>query len=640
MNKSLLLFLCVVAVSLPAVRAAKPGKAARAAEKVTLKVVKVDSEETAGGDNKGVNAADGNPDTFWHTQWQGGQPAHPHEIILQLDPPHDIGGLSYLPRQDGSRNGQIRDYEIYVSGDGREFGKPVKQGAFSHGKGTKFTLFDAKKCAFVKLVALSAVDGGPFTSAAEFGVILPDAFRSFTAAAEAVVPLAGKPFKVPSDPAAKKRLVQQIKDYMGLPPEMVRAHQSAADYPGVAPADSPRVTQEVTVTVPPAGKFGGWQSTGLYANAGEIVTVTPLKPPPPGVTCDIHIGCHSDEKFSDYFTDWARFPSLMRSFALTPQPTPVANAFGGPIFIQVNNEKEDSKAGGTALALRIANAVEAPRFVLGKTKPREWHRIRSAPAPMGELACPGLTLHLPSSMLRGMGNPTGLMEWWNNVVDLEDQLVAWPTRTVPERIVFERQMGGAWGHNGYPIMIDAGGAEGAADFPGLRKDGNWGIFHEIGHNHQSDQWTFSEPKLLDQGEVTVNFFSMWCMEKLVGKPPGTGHTAIEGEELFQHLADRFGKTPSDDAFEQLAPFVVLIRKYGSEALHQTLASYQASPLGDDVPQPDRQAEFVRRYSKNANADLADFFRKSGFAVSKKVQDELKPLPVFDYPAWRKEAKGK
>ena len=35
--------------------------------KVTLKVVKVDSEEKVGEDGKASNAVDGNPDTVWHT---------------------------------------------------------------------------------------------------------------------------------------------------------------------------------------------------------------------------------------------------------------------------------------------------------------------------------------------------------------------------------------------------------------------------------------------------------------------------------------------------------------------------------------------------------------------------------------------
>jgi hypothetical protein len=156
-----------VAVAAPAVHAA---------QKLTLKVVTVDSEETVGEDGRGVNAVDGNPNTIWHTQWQDASPPHPHEIILQLDPPCKIKGLTYLPRQEvGDYDGTIEGYEIYVSDDGEDFGQPVKTGEFfPYGKDKRIVLFEAKQCGFVKLVALSEVYGQAWTSAAEIGVIRED----------------------------------------------------------------------------------------------------------------------------------------------------------------------------------------------------------------------------------------------------------------------------------------------------------------------------------------------------------------------------------------------------------------------------------------------------------------------------------
>jgi hypothetical protein len=149
---------------------------ARAVQKLTLKVVKVDSEETAGGDGRGTNAVDSNPNTIWHTQWQGASPAHPHEIILQLNPPCKIKGLTYLPRQEvGDYDGTIEGYEIYISTDGKDFGQPVKKGEFfPYGKDKKTVLFEPKQCGFVKLVALSEVNEHAWTTAAEIGLIQED----------------------------------------------------------------------------------------------------------------------------------------------------------------------------------------------------------------------------------------------------------------------------------------------------------------------------------------------------------------------------------------------------------------------------------------------------------------------------------
>jgi len=138
---------------------------------IQLKVVKVDSEETASQDGHGANAVDGDPNTYWHTQWSSHTTGYPHEIVIELIPPSVITGFTYLPRQDVSDNGTIKDFEFYVSNDGKYFGQPVKKGAFEPGKGEKIESFDAIKCRFIKLKALSEINGQPWASAAEIRVI-------------------------------------------------------------------------------------------------------------------------------------------------------------------------------------------------------------------------------------------------------------------------------------------------------------------------------------------------------------------------------------------------------------------------------------------------------------------------------------
>jgi phospholipase C len=154
--------------------ATTPPVLAAATNQIALTVVKVDSEETVGENGQGTNAVDGNPDTFWHTQWQDASPEHPHEITIELTPPSTIKGFTYLPRQDDSDNGSIKDYEFYVSDDGQDFGQPVSKGAFEASKEKKTVTFNPVKCRFIKLKALSEVNGEAWTSAAEIGVVPND----------------------------------------------------------------------------------------------------------------------------------------------------------------------------------------------------------------------------------------------------------------------------------------------------------------------------------------------------------------------------------------------------------------------------------------------------------------------------------
>jgi len=144
------------------------------ASETKLKFVKTDSEETDGQNGRGTDAVDGDPNTYWHTQWQSQSPALPHEIVLELIPPASIQAFSYLPRQDESDHGTIKDFEFYVSEDGKHFGAPVKTGAFDSSKKEKIETFKPVKCRFVKLRALSEITGQPWTSAAEIRVIGSD----------------------------------------------------------------------------------------------------------------------------------------------------------------------------------------------------------------------------------------------------------------------------------------------------------------------------------------------------------------------------------------------------------------------------------------------------------------------------------
>ena len=95
------------------------------------KVVFVDSEASG---HEGRYAIDGDPQTIWHTEWEGESPKHPHEIQIDLGKEMILRGFTYLPRRD-MLNGTIRSFEFYGSRDGKTWGKPLKPGNF------KYTLF-------------------------------------------------------------------------------------------------------------------------------------------------------------------------------------------------------------------------------------------------------------------------------------------------------------------------------------------------------------------------------------------------------------------------------------------------------------------------------------------------------------------
>lgn len=115
-------------------------------------------------------AVDGNPETFWHTQWRDASPQPPHWLLLEFTEPVVLAGLQYLPRQDRS-NGRIKDYVIEVSPDGQQW-RQVAAGTFEGSRRLQAVHFsEPAKIRFLRLTAASETNGQPFTSVAELTLI-------------------------------------------------------------------------------------------------------------------------------------------------------------------------------------------------------------------------------------------------------------------------------------------------------------------------------------------------------------------------------------------------------------------------------------------------------------------------------------
>lgn len=142
--------------------------AAEAEPKVVPVRISVDSDF---GGYDGVRAMDGDPGTMWHTLCTDPIPKHPHQIVVDLGGPFEIGGFSYLPRPGGG-NGTIADYEFYVTDDPKNLGPPAAKGTFAKDAEEKTVALPEKKQGrYVCLRALSEVNGQPYTSIAELKIL-------------------------------------------------------------------------------------------------------------------------------------------------------------------------------------------------------------------------------------------------------------------------------------------------------------------------------------------------------------------------------------------------------------------------------------------------------------------------------------
>jgi len=135
--------------------------------------VAADSQETAKQAAAAVNAIDGNTATFWHSAWSSNPPKPlPHTFTIDMHKNNLVSGLSYLPRQDASNNGNIGNYKVETSINGTIWAPQSISGKFADKKVAQTVTFPSQIARFVRLTATTeAGNRGPWSNAAEINVL-------------------------------------------------------------------------------------------------------------------------------------------------------------------------------------------------------------------------------------------------------------------------------------------------------------------------------------------------------------------------------------------------------------------------------------------------------------------------------------
>ena len=453
------------------------------------------------------------------------------------------------------------------------------------------------------------------------GAILPPGNLSIGPALDAFKAQGAEIVPSVRTPLDARRAVDRLKfaqaaaAEMSAPPARVRRLAAAADFPGEPPAGAPRVTRQVTVDA----RVPQWHSTGLHAAPGEVITVTvPEDFAKRG--WKVRIGCHSDSIAG--LDTWRRAPEITRVFALDKPVTQAASPFGGLIYIEVPR-----RGGSGEASVTIAGAVRAPYFKLGQTDPAQWRaELRSLPGPWAELEGRYMTVTVPSENIRNLDAPEEVCQFWDRVQEANARLAALPSPR-QDRFVLDRQISAGYMHSGYPVMAHLDVAGVVAD-PAALKKGNWGFFHELGHNHQSPVWT-----LEGTGEVTCNLFSMHSYERVCGLPM-TGHDAMSTASRTRRMKKFFAQ---DGGYEDWKkdPFLALILYYqlaegfGWDAYSRVFAACRDLPDRERPKTDDAKRDlFLTQFSKATGRNLGPFFEAWHLPTSASAREALKNLPAW------------
>ncbi|MDO5608367.1 MAG: glycoside hydrolase family 2 TIM barrel-domain containing protein [Capnocytophaga sp.] len=133
--------------------------------------ISTNSEETIyGGEVRRL--IDGNPNSIWHSMFSVTVSQYPYWVDFNYNEEKTIKGFTFLPRQDASTNGTIKDFRIQVSQDGKNWGETVIEGQFADDKSLKTILFEKPvKAQYLRFNALSSQNGQDYASGAEFTII-------------------------------------------------------------------------------------------------------------------------------------------------------------------------------------------------------------------------------------------------------------------------------------------------------------------------------------------------------------------------------------------------------------------------------------------------------------------------------------
>ena len=402
------------------------------------------------------------------------------------------------------------------------------------------------------------------------------------------------------------------------------AHPAASDFPGAVPAAAPRVSD--TIPVGPGGRR--WVSTGLYAAPGDRirVQVLPGSVPPPVGAVFLRVGAHTDDLYP--LEHWERAPVLSRRYPLGEGTLEVRQPFGGLIYV------DQERALDVPYRVAIEGAVRAPRFVLGQTRLEDWReRARGYAAPWGELESGSVIITVQSSFLRTLERPDLALYLWDRVQEANADLAGWgPGENRPMRLVFDRQIGVGYMHSGYPIMALLVSQPTAVDLPAaVRANAGdiWGLLHELGHNHQSPDWTFE-----GAGEVTVNLFTMYALERALGVPGVSVYPGLSAAARTANLRRYFGQGARFGTWKQ-EPFIALtmywqvVDAFGWEPFRAVFREYRAlDPAQKQWSDDQRRDQWLMRLSRAVGRNLGPFFDAWGIPVSNDAKAAVASLPPW------------
>lgn len=316
----------------------------------------------------------------------------------------------------------------------------------------------------------------------------------------------------------------------------------------------------------------------------------------------------------------------------------------GPLFFRFNPPQGEGMRPGK-VTVRLRGGQPLPLYVDGHMSASAWRAelAAHAQAPFVQLVGEQAMITLPSAVHARdpVVDPRATFAAINEMLDLQDELAGLDGQTPRDQPSPLRQ------HYLVDFRVSAKDRESfymyATDqFIGMLPDNTsdltdpnalrerWGIWHETGHTHQQNSWTWEA-----LAEVNVNLFSLYVQEAFDqpnqvllredGEPSpmdrARAYLAEGGHDLLAEVDDEDGS----EFFIRLVMFHQLREVWGWDLFKDLHRHFRAHPLTDEATDQDKADAFVHAMCALTESDLRPFFENWGLGISEDADAAIDAL---------------
>eukprot|EP00729_Bicosta_minor_P004071 gene4071-14287_t len=396
----------------------------------------------------------------------------------------------------------------------------------------------------------------------------------------------------------------------------------------------------------------GLHSTGLYALPGEPVTITMSGSCSHGIACTIGNAIDKLWNQSELSAkEWTRHPEEATYTSLTEkkeETITIANHSGGLVYIESSGSILQTRVGAPKVHENLDifaqavlhNCIPAPVYRAGKTTDEEWMQLLQCDSRVlhGELVGKRITLTLPIDVVMSIEDPSGVVEFWDAVIDHLEDLTFRPEIDSFNiiRLLTDKQGGvQTLKHDPYAMSIseeDAAVIVKISELSTTNFKTFWRVLTLVTELFESALW----PRFAS-GQCWKNTLSLYVCNYFLGmklEPLVQNELEIESRATdFMMPSSRKRALLVGD--HDTALCVLLIRTFGWKGIRKIFAQYaRLEKWKSPKVFRERVDVFVCIVSQMATRDMRPFFELWNLHSSSPATMKQHLLEVyFDLPKW-------